>query len=855
MDRTLKQHSCVLTSPCHGLKDNEYNEDFRKRSRPSSRMGDFKALCNDINTLGETPKKYSEDVEFMTTPIVKNFESDDFRKAVLQTLFGVVTEQPQKMLHIAGLVQSVYVQSASVGRMIVEFFHQEAQVILEKAVSKSIKPSSSDTGPWNNVKLILRFWSCLAFILDTQSVSNVFTQLLKLSIGLQDASPDSRCPLAEAIYYNTLISVPYFHPFITDKTEYGTVVNGLIETAKGFKPVPSNVTITKPFSEQSTEQPFEPKEVVALVLESLNSFVSNDVRLFLDIRTQLGTLLTPTDKMELPPLKLPTIEELKEISGLDSGLGSVDGMWRTPRFTMEVYPPIGDLQTTPPSDSFVGLILRDIVTDIIEALEFNRKEVARQIITLDLFFNDNIFAPPGSSIDSLKKLQENNIENGTSFSTWKIEDIAIETLLGLMFKLPTASQPSVYFYTTLVEACSNAPQAIAQVIGRAIRFFYRNVYHLDFELTLRYLDWLSIQLSNFNFTWKWNEWENDGVRFADSKYNPRVVFIRNLVAKELRLGSYERISQTLTPQLQRYLDLSLFNASELRSFYGRVTDKDDLAEDAMNVLYVCDKLPLKPYVEKLIEVIHTNQQPQNLQQAIEELKTVTEPFTNGEELLITIVFQAIAFVGSKSTSHVAKCIDSTRDQLKNLLSPSSDEMDDEQKALEKQVWAVGAVLSYWNQDPHCGYLAVDVLENFGVVSPLAVLKHSLDDSRDVNIGLVNVATIESIFRSLTRVVFSGSSTKELIYVFETLLKTISKTCQVLTQSEAIPIPDVEADVTEEVELSWKYHTTLGFVRAVLRKFSDEYTSVSNLVDVLEKEVSHEDTKRVIRLWIENLSGL
>lgn len=853
--------ACEANTNIAALTDDDYNnEDFRKRSRPSSRMEDFKALCNDINTLGENSKKYAEDVEFMSIPIVKNFESEDFRKAVLQTLFGVVTEQPQKILQIAGLVQAIYSQSASVGQIVVEFFHQEAQVLLEKAVSKDAQPVSSDTGPWNKIKLVMRFWAAISYILDTASVVNVFSQFLKLAIDLQMNTPEKRSPLGEAIYYNTLISLPYLAPFLDDKETLQKSCDELLNLAKDFSFVESKVTITKPFV--GKQQPYESREIVQLIQPALHAYLSSPDRtpLFLDLKFNLSGLLTTVEKMSLPALALPTVDALKEFSGLDTGMGSVDGMWRTPRFTMEVYLPVDGLKTTPDPECYVGLLFRDIITDIIEAVEFNRKEVARQIITCDMFFNDDLFAPPGSSINSLKGLVEHNDANGTSLSTWKIEDVAVETILSLIFKLPTASQPSVYFYTTLVEACANAPQAIAQVIGRAIRFFYANVHHFDFELTLRYLDWLSIQLSNFNFSWKWNEWEGDSSKFAHSGYHPRAVFIKNLIAKEMRLATGDRIAATLTPELQKYLDLSLFSPVELSTYYKALVGESNLTENASNILYACDKLAIKPQVERLIEVIHKNLAPEELSQAIQTLKTAVESFDNSEELLVCTVFQAVAFVGSKSTSHAAKCIDATRDQLKKLVGAadaSGDvEMQDNDELSKKQSWAVDAVLYYWNQDPQCGYLVLDIMESFGIIPASVIIQHSLNDDRKVNLGLVNIATIESMLRTLTKVVFSGANNSELEYVFELLLTVVSKVIVTLDTTEVIDMPDVSEDVSDRVDLVWKYTTAMGLVRTILRKFSDEYSGLTpRLRATLERNISHKSTSDTVSSWIDDLLSL
>ncbi len=852
-----------------------------------------KTLCGDINTLGESSKKYVEDVEFMTAPIIGNFENEKtLRDAVLNTLFAVVTEQPQKVLHISGLVQVVNAKKSSIGKTIAEFFHQKAQELIEQSINEEVIPESFETGPWNKIKLILRFLSTLSTFIKESSLVTLYSQFLKHSIDLQNNEPEKRCPLAEAIYYNTLISIPYLLSFGEPSEAMKEGIETILRIADDFKYVDEELTITKPFAVDS-KAPYEPKNIISLILPAVKEFLKDDYKkvfsLFPQLSQSLKHLLTESEEFGLPQFSIPAVEAFKYITGLDTGLGSVDGMWRTPRLTFEVYLPILGFDTVPKSSDYAGLLFDDIVIDIVEALEFNRKEVARQIITLDLFFADGVFAPPATSIDQLKEINANNEELENKASTWKTEDVAIKNVLSLIFKLPTVSQPFAYFYTTLVEACTNAAQAIAPVLGRAIRFFYSNIHTADFELRFRYLDWLAVQLSNFNFTWKWREWETDSIKNSKSNYHPRIAFIKNLISKELRLATREKIQQTLTEEFHQYLDVKLFETEEIKEYYVSLFGEEnlesaglDFAEDGSKLFFLKEYLSLKEDTEKLIEVFHKGSNKE-YKTVVDGVREKVQNYPNPEKLVITLVFQIIAFVGNRSISHAGKYIGNTFEFLRSLLgreseitqSPSDstkgDDKDEtmndepikddkvsslsEEESLERQLWAIDSILKYWNSAPENGYLVLDVLESYDVLSPKAMIKYSLDDSHKVNFGLVNVSSTESIFRLLTNVAFSGKSSAEFEFIFNELMAIISSSLKTIENKGDIEVPSVEDDFDEKNEHIWKYQTSIGFLRAVLRKYSDEYVSLVPKLEESLKSIEHVPTKELIEKWFTELKSL
>lgn len=51
-----------------------------------------------------------------------------------------------------------------------------------------------------------------------------------------------------------------------------------------------------------------------------------------------------------------------------------------------------------------------------------------------------------------------------------------------------------------------APQDVAPTLGRGIRWLYERLDGVKGEIIMRFASWFAIHLSNFGFTYKWEEW-------------------------------------------------------------------------------------------------------------------------------------------------------------------------------------------------------------------------------------------------------------------------------------------------------------------------------------------------------------
>lgn len=144
-------------------------------------------------------------------------------------------------------------------------------------------------------------------------------------------------------------------------------------------------------------------------------------------------------------------------------------------------------------------VIRDVLVDVINVLDFNRNATAKFLTDIDCYFSPDTFVKRATPFDKLKAA----VGNGP---TWKPEDVAVDAVFSQLFQLPTPEHKLVYYHSVLTELCKIAPAAVAPSLGRAIRFLYRNIDVMDLELGYRFMDWFAHHLSNFGFTWKWTEW-------------------------------------------------------------------------------------------------------------------------------------------------------------------------------------------------------------------------------------------------------------------------------------------------------------------------------------------------------------
>lgn len=854
------------------FEDDEYRRDTRPHYQKRQRLPPVVQLCKemmpDITTIGESQKAFDDDIKFLSEAIANEFGHEEyFNDALLKTFRAVVLEQPHKQVAIALLTIVVNSSNEIAGKSIINFFFNELQNSVNESVMDNLVLESNETGPWNKCKLILRFLSILTPIIQIDDILTIYKQLFDLAIELNNLNPQSRNPLSELIYTNTLLNVPYLFYFSKQNENLkNRVEEFIVHLENNYAVKTLNLDLLNVYNSNS---PYEIVELPQVVLQNVKRAMTNNMEQLDQLFIDLSHLL-PVQNNEQnfnDALQLPNIDILQEFSKLDKDLGSVDSMWKTPNYIFHIYLPNtngDDFETVVPITTYAGQLFKDIYIDIVESLEFNRNEVAKQLLLLGSFFKDKIFAEAGISIADLMATYEED----PLVATYKIEDLAIETVLSLIFKLPTVSQPFAYLYTLLVDICQNSPKAIAPVFGRAFRFFYQNVDNLDLELKLRFLDWFSIQMSNFNFSWKWNEWENDSKRFSQSFYNPKITFIKNLIRKELRLTSTpQEVDTSLPEEFKQYLDTSYFGKDMLVSFYQTFFNDITITEEHVkkNDLFFKEEIvPFSTITSELLDYIHTqneNREISNLENLINKLKEeYGNKINNFEQLILVWITQSVIHCGSRSLSHANKYINDLQQDLKTIFDKI--EID----ANEKAMIIIQSVLIYWNINSQNGFLIVDALKYAGILSVENIYQFCLQDWNGKNYGFTDVTCIDAIFRNLSeQLTVETVDLNQFQTVFEKVCIIINETVTTLDVStfEPIQIPDIKEDTEIDpinelprLDLLWKYSMSMGFVKSLLRRYSAQFSDLHDqLANRMNTAIPHEPTRTILSKWIDEVLKL
>lgn len=702
------------------------------------------------------------------------------RVDAFNTVQAVIVEQPHKIPLLAGAIQVANSIDGSVGKLCVESFH----VRLQEAVEK---------GKWNSVKLLTRFIAVLYPIVaeDGAGVFKLLNVLLDRAVELQKLAGERRSPLGEELYTAVLLAVPFLisSVSISDASqEFKDAVKGLIVKSHEFTVVHNTkaVGVSAPFAGSNT--PYEPRNFVLLVRDALDRIAE--------------TLVAP-NLLEIPALVEPNIiregEETPEItkhvfpainiSEKVQDLAPYAGTdYKNERLFFSIYLP-DMIETVPPVDTLESVLLRDNASDIINNMDFNRKEVARQLITLDLFYGKGTFTEPGIAMDRLQTLHATN----PTESTWKVEDVALEAILEAMFKLPSTAFYGSYFHAILIEACIMAPQAIAPVFGRAIRFLYSHLTELDVELFHRFLDWFSQHLSNFGFSWKWVEWKED-VKLPD--LHPRKVFMQQLILKEVRLSYPKRVKETLPVELMPFVpripDEPVFKFLEAESqFQAEVHSLVSLFREGGP----------KEDVDTLLQEIS-----QRFSASLEE-----ETGETAASVIVDIVVSTICYLGNRSMSHAESWIAKSKDLLLDVC-PSDYNT------------AVSSPLEYWVDQPYIGFLFVTQLIKQGIVPPSAFITALFQPS------LRHFLTTNHGWEMLVRIIDytvntagANNQAEEKVKLFTELLMQFSS----LIDDQELAASEEEMEVEEEVIQSkdtkrWAVWWSKGTLKAIVRKHYGEF---------------------------------
>ncbi|KAK9249083.1 MIF4G like-domain-containing protein [Lipomyces tetrasporus] len=758
-----------------GIKRRREDDDSHdyKRQRPNAVQPAFPRLRKLFTSLGE-PSRFAlpESILHCAKSFTSTKVDDEVAESLFSLFVNISIEQPLKVFSLAASLQCVNSTENTRGAALLNYLVKRTQVYI-------------NSGDWNKVKLVLRFLIVLKPIISNFEVIFGFIgRLLEKAIELKRLSA-RRSALAEELYRVVLLSLPYL--VVSDSSdETKEKSTALFERSKDYKYSADKAgELLNPFVDG--EAPYKVSDSLELLQTQLISLV--------DENWDLPLLYDYSNIIPASEIVKHSIEEFQLPVELPTSNPS-----QSPEVFLKFY--INQqVETTPPVDRIESTIFRDLLTDTLINLNFNRHEVARQLTWFDNFLRPGLFAPREMSLEKLSQAKPGS-------STWKPEDIAVEAVLAGLFRLPRSCLKPVYFHSVLIEACILAPHAIAPVFGRAIRFLYNQLEHLDVQVIYLYADWFSHHLSNFGFTWKWREWTED---LNLNELHPKRVFIRELICKELRLSFPQRITETLPDELTEF-----------------ASEGDDVPPFKF-------ALPDEQYSEQsrlILQNIRDRKAPDDYEEVFEEIKKKSEELNDkadADAMVCEIFITAIVHLGARSLSHVESWIERSLSVLKSVC-PERD--------AERQRQVVKIIFNYWKDQPGTAVQVVKKMMNRKVITPLSVVEWVLIDSvvdslsRGYSWELLGFAIDRAKLLIKEATALRAAETeeggskplevgrlKEIDDSIETLNTTLHHIFVTIVKELSRP---VQGDAKNEENIRWQRWWKEGFLRAFLRNYHADY---------------------------------
>nr|CAG4646134.1 EOG090X03JL [Macrothrix elegans] len=273
-----------------------------------------------------------------------------------------------------------------------------------------------------------------------------------------------------------------------------------------------------------------------------------------------------------------------------------------------------------------------------------------------------------------------------------LEYMVVEVILAELFQMPTSRYLEICYGSTLIELCKLQPATMPQVLAQATELLFERIDTMNVTCFDRFVNWFAYHLSNFQFRWSWDDWQNC---ISLEKDHPKAKFVSEVFARCLRLSYYKRVvemvpesySALLPPKPEPYFKYQLEGGNGLPG--------------ASQIQALTELLKKKPTPEEVFTLILKIPNP------LKDDDGDVEPSYNPQA--IEVFAQTLLHLGSKSFTHTFAGLAKYHSVFKTLL-----ENEEAQICLLRQVYEL------WQYHPQFLTVVVDKMLKTQIIECCAV---------------------------------------------------------------------------------------------------------------------------------------
>ncbi|CAF0735393.1 unnamed protein product [Adineta ricciae] len=279
----------------------------------------------------------------------------------------------------------------------------------------------------------------------------------------------------------------------------------------------------------------------------------------------------------------------------------------------------------------------------------------------------------------------------------------VEVIFGHLFMLPRPHHLELFYGSLLLELCKLQPSTLPPVLVQAVEMIFERLNTMKTACIERFVKWFSYHLSNFQFTWAWQDWIDC---LDENPESPKIKFIRETLQRCMRLSFHQRVIEIVPEQFYK-----LVPNKPSPVFKFEENDAPVFGSEYAQLLV--KKIKERAPAEDILRILNTVPSPSKDDSSLvtPSSSTVTQ---SSNELTYTMVqidifVSSLLWVGSKSFTHSFAALAKYHQLFKILIESE-----------EQQIQVLKSMYEVWPNHQQMMVVLVDKLVKTQIVECSAV---------------------------------------------------------------------------------------------------------------------------------------